>query len=178
MSRFEAIDPKLWHCGQILHHLRLEHRIAVSRMGVNGHHELHNLFDQSMFKRAWALDGKLAGIAGITGSAISPLGFVWLTITDAATRYPVSIIRETRQFLDDAMIVKRELATTILSGDDAAKRLAIFLGFHYEHAGPGGPAYSRLTRKILSRSIDGNPEIRMPMGAGYAISLGYHLEDA
>jgi hypothetical protein len=178
MSRFETIDPKPWHCGQILRHLRLEHRIAVSRMGLDGHREISDLFDQSMLKRAWTLDGRLAGIAGITGSAISPLGFVWFAMTDQATKYPVAIIREARQFLDDAMITKRELATTILSGDEAAKRLAVFLGFHYEHDGPGHPAYSRSTRKSLSRLIDSNPEIRIPMGAGYAIALGYHLEDA
>jgi hypothetical protein len=178
MTRFEIIDAKPFHCGQIVRHLRIEHRAAVAPTAMDAHRNLRSLYDDSIFRRAWALDGKLAGIAGISGPSISSVGFAWLAMTQAATSYPVAVIREGRKFLADAMVTKRELATTILGGDDGAKRFAVFLGFHCDHDGPGSPAFSRPARRDLARFIDTNPDIRIPTGRTYAIALGYHLEAA
>lgn len=151
--------------------------MAIAMLGIDGHRPLRDLFDQSSFTRAWALDGKLAGIAGVTGTQACSTGFLWFAMTDEATHYPIKIIKEAKRFLDDVMITKRELATTILSGDEAAKRLAIFLGFHVAHNGLGEPAYSRSSRRILSRFLENDPDVRIPIGNGYAIAMGYHPED-
>lgn len=178
MSRFQPIEPKPWHCGTIIRHLRIEHRAAVMSADIDSHRNLRALYDQSTFRRAWAMDGRLAGIAGISGTALSPIGFVWFAMTEEASRYPLAIIKESRKFLDDAMVTKRELATTVLGGDDGAKRFAVFLGFHTAHDGPGSPAFSAKSRKTLLRFIETDPDIRVPVGQGYVIPMGYHLENA
>jgi hypothetical protein len=144
---------------------------------MDGHRNLRALYDQSMFRRAWSMDGQLAGIAGISGTTLSAVGFVWMAMTEKASRYPVAITREGKRFLDDAMMTKRELATTILGGDEGAKRFAVFLGFHASHDGPGSPAFSRMARRNLYRFVETNPDIRVPVGHGYAVALGYHRDE-
>lgn len=174
MSRFEIIKAQPWHCGTILRHLRAEHREAVARMSLHAHRELRDMFDQSPLKRAWAFEGRLVALAGVSGTLLSPAGFLWLAMTEEATKHPLSVVQEAKRFIADAMVTKTELATTILGGDEAAKRLAIFLGFHSGHEGMGRPAYSRGDRRTLSRFVENDPDIRIPVGNGYVIALGYH----
>jgi hypothetical protein len=177
MTTFAVTEAKAWHCGTIVRHLRHEHRVAIAVLGLDGHRPLRELFDQSSFRRSWTLNGRLAGVAGITGTLTCSTGFLWFAMTDEATRYPIAVIKEAKRFLDEAMLTKRELATTILGSDEAAKRLAVFLGFHVSHEGLGAPALSRASRRTLSMFLETNPDVRVPIGNGYAIAMGYHLGD-
>jgi hypothetical protein len=52
--------------------------------------------------------------------------------------------------------------------------LRVFLGFHVSHEGPGQPAHSRFGRKDLAQHLDGDLVLRVPLGRGWAINLGYH----
>lgn len=174
MTTFAIIDAKPHHCGQMVRLLRIEHQSAIARLGLNSHRELRERFDQSSFRRSWLIDGKLAALGGVTGAKISGHGFLWLAISERARKYPVAIVKEARRQLAEVMLVKRELATTILNGDDAARRLAVFLGFHVADDGPGAPAYSRFARRDLTRHLDNDPDIRIPIGDGFAIAMGYH----
>lgn len=150
--------------------------MAVAKIGVNSHQELQNLFQSSAFRRAWFIDGKLAALGGVQGPKLALTGFVWLLLSDRATNYPIAIIKEARRQIDEIMKVKRELATTILGGDESARRLAIFLGFHVSHDGLGSSAYSRFARRNLSRYVESNPDLRIQCGNGYAIPMGFHYD--
>jgi hypothetical protein len=172
---FTIDDAKLHHCGKIYRRLRRSHQEAGLRLGLNTHAELQSVLRESSYARAFFADGELIALGGLTESLISPFGFVWLAITEeGARRYPIALAREARRQLDLIMRTKVELATTIIGGDEAAKRLAVFLGFHVSHDGPGSPAFTRLERKDLSRHLDSNPALRIPIGGGYAISMGVH----
>lgn len=176
MTTFQIVEAKSHHCGQIIRRMRMEHQQILLTMGINAHRELRRQFDGSSYRRAWLIDGELAALGGVHGMRLSAWGFIWLVLTERATRYPVAVVKEARRQLEEIMIVKRELATTVFPGDEAAKRLAIFLGFHISHDGSGAPAFSRHARKQLADSIDHNTDIRIPIGPGYAVPLGYHLE--
>lgn len=176
MTTYEVIPAKPFHCGQILRRLRHEHVAALHRVGRNVHRELRDVFDQSFLKSAWLIDGELAAIGGVTGSLGDMFGYAWLAITEEATLHPVAMVREVKRQLNRAMVTKRELATTIIGGDAAAKRLAIFLGFHIEDEGPGAPAYTRFGRRNLSNHLESLPDIRIPIGSGYVIGMGFHAE--
>jgi hypothetical protein len=178
MTTFRIIDAKPYHCGQMCRVLRYEHQMAISRIGIDSHRELRGLFDQSSIRRAWLIDGKLGALGGVSGTKLSPYGFVWLALTQAASHYRVAIVKEAKKQLAEIMTIKRELATTIIAGDDAARRLAIFLGFHVADDGPGQPASSRFARRDLERFIASNPECRIPLGDSYAVAMGYHGEAA
>jgi hypothetical protein len=156
--------------------LRHEHQEAAMRVGLDAHKEMRALFDMSAFRKAWLADGKLIGLGGVVGTVISPGGFIWLALSEQAKKYPIALVKEARRQLDEIMVTKVELATTIIGGDDAAKRLAVFLGFHVADIGPGMTARSRFGRRDLSRYLDSDPELRIPLGGSYAIRMAYHAE--
>lgn len=169
-----VIEAKAHHCGQMIRLLRHEHSAALARIGINGHRELRAQFDASSFRRAWMINGKLAALGGVVGPLIAETGLVWLTLSEPARRYPLAIIREARRQLDLIMITKREIATTILSHDEAARRLAIFLGFHVADEGRGRAAFTRFGRRDLARFLDNNADCRIPVKGSYVIAMGYH----
>jgi hypothetical protein len=175
MADFSVIPAQPWHCGQMIRRLRHEHHRAVSSIGIDSHRELRRLFDASSFRRAWLIAGRLAALGGVEGTLLSPFGFIWLALTEEATAYPVAIVKEARRQLESIMATKRELVTTLLPGDEAAKRLAIFLGFHISHGGLGERAYSRAGRRTLAHYVEAESECHVPLGRGaYAIAMGYH----
>ncbi len=173
--KFEVIEARPWHCGQILRRLRIEHRRAIERVGQSAHKELRVLFDVSYLRRACFADGRLVALGGIASSSVlSHYGFAWVALSEDAKKYPVALLKEAKRQIDNAMTTKAELVTTIIGGDDAAKRFAIFLGFHCEDEGPGSPAYSRYSRRNLANHLEMSPDLRVPVGNGYYIQMGYH----
>jgi hypothetical protein len=175
LTVFTSDDAKLHHCGKMCRRLRRAHQEASVRLGLNAHAELRAVLAESSFAKAYFADDELIALGGVIGTIMEPLGFVWLAITqEGARRYPMALAREARRQLDFIMSIKVELATTIIGGDEAAKRLAVFLGFHVSDDGPGSPASTRLERRDLSRHLDLDPDLRIPVGDGYAIKMGYH----
>jgi hypothetical protein len=175
VTRFSIVDAKLHHCGKISRRLRRAHHEAGLRLGLNAHRELRTVLAESSYAKVCFANDELIAMGGVIGSLISPLGFVWLAITEeGARRYPIALAREARKQLDLIMRTKVELATTIIGGDEAAKHLAVFLGFHVSHRGPGGPAFTRFGRRDLARHLDVDPDLRIPVGNGFAIKMGFH----
>jgi hypothetical protein len=155
--------------------LRQEHQKAVAMIGFNSHRELRAHFDSSIFRRAWMIDGKLAALGGVTGPEIAAEGFVWLAFSEAATRYPVAIIKEARRQIEFLAQTKRVLVCSLVEGDEAAERLAIFLGFVPVVEGEYiESASSRFGRLEVRRMLRENPP--MQYGAGHIKLM--HLEVA
>lgn len=167
-------DGKLRYAGQMIRHLRREHQVAFAGVGLNAHRELRSTMAQSAYYRAAFLDGRLAALWGVTGSLMSPFGFVWLTLTNEGARHPITVLRHARRELDEMMKTRRELTTTVLQDDQAALRLCAFLGFHVEDHGPGAPAYSKIGRKSLMEYVRNNADLRMPAGKSYLVPMGFH----
>jgi hypothetical protein len=174
MTTFRIAEAQPWHCGRMVRILRHEHRLASARVGLDAHRQLRALFDLSAFRRVWLADGEMLALGGVSGTCISPYGFIWLALSEKAKRYPVALVKEARRQIDAIMTTKVELMTTIIGGDDAARRLAVFLGFHVQDIGPGQPAYSRHGRRMLTHFLEHETELRIPFGEGYAIKMGYH----
>lgn len=183
MAVFTVVPAQPWHCGQILRRIRPRHRAIVSSLGLDTHHvhrALRRQFDGSAFRRAWLINGELAALGGVEGTVLSPTGFVWLALTERATQYPIAIIKEARRQLDEIMRTKIELVTTLLPGDDAAKRLAIFLGFQITDGGLGDRAYSRAGRRTLAHYVETESACHVPLdhNGAYAIAMAYCREAA
>lgn len=139
MTDFQIIDAKPFHCGAMARALRGDHRRAVLALGVDVHRELRARFDASALRRAWLIDGQLAGLGGVTGMSLSAHGMIWLALAqEAVDRFPVAMMRTARAQLAQFMAIKRELVTVLLAGDAAAVRFALHLGFEYEAPDPRG----------------------------------------
>ncbi len=129
MTKFSIIEAKPHHCGQMVRVLRTHHAAVLAGLGLNAHRELRASFDQSTYRLAWLIDGKLAGLGGVTESALSATGMIWLALSQDAMHYPVQIVKEARRQLSNIMVVKRELVTAILLDDKSSMRFAEFMGF-------------------------------------------------
>lgn len=178
MTTFRVIEAKAWHCGQMARLLRSEHAQAIAMIGIDSHRELRDKFDLSSFRRAWLIDGSLAGLGGVTGARLAAEGFVWLALSNAAMKYPIAIAKEARQQLDEIMETKRELVTTILDGDESSKRFAAFLGLFPADAYPYSPqVMSRYGRKQILEAFK-QTESRIAFGRGVSTVVSYRLEAA
>lgn len=173
MSTFQIVEARRHHCGKMARMLRQEHQRAALLVGLDTHRELRNCYDRSWYRRAWLIDGLLAGLGGVMGTMMAPAGFIWLALSERATRYPIEIVKEARRQLDFLMTVKRELHTTIVPSDEAALRLSVFLGFHAADEGPGASAFSRHGRRQLMTYL-GTDAPRLKIGDTTMIRLGYH----
>lgn len=136
MAKFEVIEGREYHCGQIIRRLRTEHRAAVAGLGVHAHGEIRKNFDISSFRRAWLIDGSLGAVFGVTGPLMASHGYCWLALSEEGARYPVEIVKETRRQFADIMLTKRDLVTMLLPEDKAALRFAAWLGFEQMHTIP------------------------------------------
>lgn len=129
MGRFEIIPGRQFHCGAMIRRLRAEQREAIATIGIDPHRSLRDNFDMSVFVRAWLIDGSLAGLGGVTGPEIATTGYVWLALSEQATRFPVEIAKEARRQMTRIMLTKRELITSIIPEDQKSLRFAAWLGF-------------------------------------------------
>jgi hypothetical protein len=153
MVAYEIIEAKPWHCGQMSRLLRREHLQALGACQV--HKELRAAFDESGFRRACIVDGKIIALWGLVAPEASAIGVVWLAMANGIERYPLALIKEVRHQLDEMMLVRRELICTVLEEDKAAQRFAIFLGFvPRDSEGYAAPAQSRFGRREIARKLD------------------------
>jgi hypothetical protein len=153
--------------------LRPEHKAAIVLLGVDTHRELRGAYDDSSFCRAWLIDGELAALGGVRSTLLSQMGYVWLALSAKAMQNPVAVVKEARRQLAEIMLVKRQLATTLLDGDDAAYRFAVFMGFSVEQQGLGSQAFGRDGRRTLLHYLGGRDDCRVPLGNGSAVVVQY-----
>jgi hypothetical protein len=130
MATFEIIEARPYHCGQIVRRLRHDMHSAFFALGVDPHKELRTCFDDSYLRKAWLIDGKLEGLGGVFGGALSSSGYIWLALSQEATRYPVAMVKEARKQMAEIATTKHSLRATVLEQDKAAERFIGRLGFH------------------------------------------------
>jgi hypothetical protein len=119
----------LWHCGQLTRRLRAAQSGALASLGVRSHAELRSRFSESSVKWSWMIDGKLAGMCGVTGSHLSFTGFIWLALAEAATRHPALTARAARSQIAEIMLTRREIYSVMFHSDAASMRWIEFLKF-------------------------------------------------
>lgn len=119
-------EASIRHCGQMVRTLRKNHLHAIN---ADAHRELRKMLESSCIRRAWFVDGKLAAMAGVTGTAIGPDGFLWCAITDEVSKYPNLVARKALKFVREVMATRHSVSTMILSGDKTSVGFAYFLGF-------------------------------------------------
>ncbi len=129
MPLFTLTEAKPYHCGQMIRLLRKEQRNAMIALGVDQHRQLRTCFDGSAWRKAWLIDGKLAGLGGVLGTQLSSGGYIWLAFSDEATKHPQVMVKLVRRELAEIMQVKRMLVTTVYGEDKTSARFAEFMGF-------------------------------------------------
>ena len=175
---YEIVETQPWHIGQMARRLRHDHLRAVIKAGMSAHRELKASYEDSSFRRSLFVAGRLVALGGVRAPQASLTGYVWLALSEEASKYPILLVKLARQQLDEIMSTKRELATTLLDDDPAALRLAVFLGFHVQDEGDGSRASSRRERQRLSKFLETCYDRQVQIGTARAIAVGYHQEEA
>ena len=129
MTTFEVVEGKPWHAGQMARIVRNVHVAALGKASLNVHRDLATTAGGSIFCRAWLIDGKLAALGGVNGPISSATGYIWLAVSDEATKHPLAMIREAKRQIAEIMETRRELRTACVAGDVPSMEFAIFLGF-------------------------------------------------
>lgn len=173
MPKFEIIEARPWHVGQIVRIIRREHMDALDRTGANPHRELNAAFASSFVRKAWLVDGKLAALGGVCGSLMETEGVVWIAASKVVRKYPVHFVKATKSYLDQVMTVKTVLRAMILTDDETSLRFACFMGFHPQTGYFADSAQSQEGRKYLVRHIKANEDIHFKIGGGSVVSLAY-----
>lgn len=136
MTIFHIIEAQPYHCGQMARILRDEHLAAMPHLGrIQIHRALRSAFDASAYRRAWTIDGRLAGLGGVTGTLMNRQGRIWLALSQEATRHPVAVTREAARQISHLWEGYEGLTTNLLASDFTARRFAGWLGFR-EGAAP------------------------------------------
>lgn len=170
MVELARIEPKLRHCGRLARILRHEHVAASLGIGESVHRQIRQSFMASSIVRGWTIDGEVNALAGVMGPALSPYGFIWMGISERFRRYPKYVVKEARAMMDELMLTKLELRSSITGDDQAALRFAVHVGFHIDDA---APATSRFGRDLMLRRIRENPEFREKIGHTFEVPLTY-----
>lgn len=176
---FQIVEAKPYHCGQMARLLRAEQGESVAALGMDAHRELRDRFRNSSFRKAWLIDGRLAGLGGVEGTLLASQGYLWLALTKQATRHPVAMVKEARRQLEEICQFRDKVETLLIGGDDASLRFALAVGF--EPAGPRVLRFGinyRYGRRRAAEMILREPEFRKPYGSGYVIPVAYEPEAA
>jgi hypothetical protein len=146
--KIERIAAKRFHCGQIARQLRPAHADVIGKHHLNAHRNIVSHFQNSVIRQAWTIDGRLAALAGVTGSLLDRDGIAWLALGAEAERHPVPVSREALRFIDE-VLKKRDLTIVVMAEDKRSSLFGVFLGFNFDE------------RKV----IDGVPTIIMSTSA-------------
>jgi hypothetical protein len=172
-TSFEVVEAKRWMCGRLARSLRGEHAAATARVGVDAHRGIRDVFGKSYYRRALLIDGHVAAMWGLSGTALAPMSHLWLAMTERATHFPIKVVKTAKAELAEMMQTKIGLVSTIIDGDEAAKRFSVFLGWAASDGMDGAAAESIHGRRRLREFIDHEPGLRTPQGTGSILNVGY-----
>jgi hypothetical protein len=134
MHVFEVKEAKSWHVGQMARTLRSDLIGYIENYNMNVHREMSKVFNESYYRKIWVVDGKLCGIGGISGSAVSCAGFIWVALNSNALKFPKEIVKESQRQVALALEFHSKLLATTFYGDVRARRFIEFLGFsEFDH---------------------------------------------
>lgn len=172
---WEVVQAKAYHVGRVVRNLRHEHAAYMDRMGMDAHRELRRAFMDSSWSRTWMRDDVPVAIGGVSGSLLSPAGYVWLALTEGVTRFPFQIVREARRQIAAMMETRTEIQSLAVLCDPTAWRFAMALGFCAKTP-DGSFSLTPQSRKTSAQDIlRARPEFLMQMpgyGDGVLISFG------
>lgn len=175
---FQIVEAKPYHCGQMARLLRAEQGESVAALGMDAHRELRDRFRNSSFRKAWLIDGRLAGLGGVEGTLLASQGYLWLALTRQATRHPVAMIKEARRQLEEICRHRDRVETLLIGGDDASLRFAVHVGFVPAGMNNWRRVYRNLGRRMLVMTLQTDPDLRKPYNSGYVIPVSYETEAA
>lgn len=150
----EIVPARRYHCGQISRLLRDQQAQVILHAGRKPHHDLRRAYDASSFRASWLIDGKLMAMGGLTGSILSPEGFLWLAISkEAEEEHPIATARAARYQVEAMLEKKERLYVSVLKDDRKSVALCYSLRFLHERD-LDGPEIGDVKAALMCRKRD------------------------
>lgn len=167
---YQIVPTRMVHVAPMARAMREGAKDTICALGLNSRRVLHDAVVGSHYCRVAIKDGKPIAMWGLKGVMLSGYAFVWLALSAPAQAMPRRVIVEATHELARMGEQFEELATTVLPEDDAAIRLAAFLGFHDQHEKDG----TTMPYRDRVKQLKHDPRHRVAFGGAEVIALGWH----
>lgn len=101
-------------------------------------------FRRSLIRKAAFVDGEIAAMWGIGGTALGTIGDLWLMTTPAIERAPFAFIREARREVAEALELFPAVRGFLSCDYTAAVRFVKLLGFSLRPFGDGFAVFEKV----------------------------------
>ncbi len=124
---------------RLARNLRDGDRLECASLGFDPVTGLRKSFKSALIRRTAEIDGEVAAMWGISGTAFGHTGYPWLMTAPAVERVPVTFLRVARSELGRMRRMHRVLRGDVAADYRMACRLLEVLGFALGEARPFGP---------------------------------------
>lgn len=139
MGRVVAVPSVINDVYRLVAKLRDADRAEVVAMGCDPSRILRSNFRGAFLRTTAFVDGEIAAMWGLYGSALSDVGYPYLLTANAVERVPIAVVKEGIKAVDQMLSVRRRLEGRVAASYDKACRLLECLGFELDDAKPFGP---------------------------------------
>lgn len=154
MIEYRTVEARPYHLTRIVRRIRAEDASAAEALGIDARSELQRIFDASPYRRAWLVDGAVTAVGGVTGTAASSTGVLWLVTSRDLGRHARQFFSVGIDNLRAILETRSHVDAVMLRSDDAARRFATHFGFRLRHP----QSYSDLLRMELRRELPQRPQ--------------------
>lgn len=123
-----VVDATLRHAVAVARRLDRQIVDRAKAAGVEPRREIVGFWRKSSKPRALVENGRCIGIGGVTGTAASSDGMIWLALAPDAKAHPRALVEHARCELARIMATRRRVTALVDAEDRRATRFAEFLG--------------------------------------------------
>ena len=116
--------------------LRFEDGLELRNMGASPVKIMRDNFKQGLLRKTYFVDGRIAAMTGICGSALDDVGFPYLFTSSAVETVPLAFVKEARRSVNEMLKVKSILRGYCAADYAGACRLLEMIGFTLGEAFP------------------------------------------
>jgi hypothetical protein len=150
---FEIVPCRTSHLREVANNLREEERLECEAFGVKPRHMMHALYRDSSYSRAGLLDGEVLAVWGDNAPILHTDGYLWLFSTPMIERVPFLFFREARREIEERLMMRRVLRSSICWKAKRSRRFWELLGFEIVAPDEGGLSEIRRERLMVETAI-------------------------
>jgi hypothetical protein len=144
-------DAEIADVYQLARNLRDGDRLEVASLGVTPAVGLRKSFRNALLRRTALIDGEIAAMWGLGGTAMGHTGWPWLMTAPVIETLPVSFLREARREAGRMLATHRVLRGWVAADYTMACRFLQVLGFTLGAVEPFGPLKAKFRQFTMER---------------------------
>ncbi len=148
---YEIVECTPSHIREIGPRLRAGDAREITCLGLSVRSVLWQTYRHGLMRRAVLVDGTIAAVWGVGGSALGGIGNPWLLTAPEIERIKVSFVREARAEIAEMTRVFPKLENYVAAEYVKACRFLELLGFSLDAPFPHGPNAALFRRFRMER---------------------------